>query len=276
MIGVLLSAIGAFFEEISTSIGKVSIAKKKEGLYTLGFLNNFWSLIGFLIIILVRRDFVFSLWSLPTFALRAMLEIVLVYSYWIAICHSDRSTFGFIRIITLPVLLMVDLFLGYSINNWQVFGIAIIFFTLLLVLASKGINKKGAFYALLPSLIAVATISLYKYDITHFNSVTAEQSITVAILAGFFYFMSRINGESPFKYMFKPIIFSQSISVGISVVIISFAYKFAPASVVSSAYRSSAILWSIVSGKLYFHEKSFLIKLICMFLLVFGIIFLII
>jgi multidrug transporter EmrE-like cation transporter len=272
MFGVLLSTLGNLFGEISSSIGKHEVWKKKESIYTMGFLNTFWGVIIFLIIILAKREFAFSLESLPTFSIRAILEVLQAHFTIKAICISDRSTFGFIRAITIPLLLVVDLALGYSIGTFQYMGIFLILVAFVVVFVNHGIKKEGAFFILFTSVNAVLTISLYKYNITNFNSVESEQFLIYAILVAYFIFMTfYLKNENPFKLILKPIFFGQAASQGIGSLLLSFAYVFAPASVIIAVKRSSSVLWSVVFGRVYFHEKHIVIKIFCMLLIIAGI-----
>jgi drug/metabolite transporter (DMT)-like permease len=116
---------------------------------------------------------------------------------------------------------------------------------------------------------------LYKYDITHYNSVAAEQTIIYLASLAFFWLMAIIKDkENPFSFLKKRIFCFQSLINVIPGFLNSYAYVFAPASIILSAYRSSSVFWSVVSGRFYFHEKHFLIKIICLILLAGGIILL--
>src|SRR5438128_6890539 len=125
MIGIILVGIAGFFAEIGTSIGKYEVAHKKESLYAMGFLSGVWSSSFLIIIGFVRHDFIFSTASLPTFLLRAVLEIILLFVSLNAVLTADRSTFSFLRTLTIPLLLIADLSLGYAIPPQQIFGISL-------------------------------------------------------------------------------------------------------------------------------------------------------
>lgn len=55
----------------------------------------------------------------------------------------------------------------------------------------------------------------------------------------------------------------------------SFAYSFAPASIIMAAKRSSATTWSMLSGQFVFSEKNFLFKITVFVALVAGILLLV-
>jgi len=81
--------------------------------------------------------------------------------------------------------------------------------------------------------------------------------------------------ENPIKYLFKRKLFFESFPRGISGVLISFAYLYAPASVITSVKRGFSVLWSIISGNKIFHEKHLVIKIISFVLIITGLVFMV-
>ncbi|OHB22348.1 MAG: hypothetical protein A2939_03210 [Parcubacteria group bacterium RIFCSPLOWO2_01_FULL_48_18] len=271
MIGVLLAFFGSLFEEASTAIGKAEAEQKKETIYSMAFFSLFWGVVWFSGIILIKQQFAFSAASLPSFIARAIFEIILIHMSTIAIVQSERSVFGFIRTGTMPLLLAVDFLLGYQIKPIHLIGIGVIVMTLFAVFANHGIKKTGLRFVVLSTLFPVVTISLYKYNITHFNSVEAEQFLMSAVLLSYTFFSAmKFGRENPLKLITRPIFFFQSFSHGIGSAVVSFAYLYAPASIITSAKRSSAVLWSLLSGNVYFHERNLLLKLALGVFLAFG------
>src|SRR3990167_1328716 len=101
MFGVILVSIGALFGEIYDSIGKNKVESREQSLYTMAFLSLFWGTFFFAAASIVKNDlFIFRLDSLPTFSIRAILEIIQSYFSVFAIVQADRTTFSFLRIIT--------------------------------------------------------------------------------------------------------------------------------------------------------------------------------
>lgn len=276
MVGVILTSIGTFFEEISLSIGKVKMNNHEESPYTMAFLNLIWGAILILVIGFARKsDFLFSLASLPTFSIRALLEILQLYITVLATAEADRSTFSFIRVLTIPLLLGVDLFLGYFIGLKQFIGIGFILSAFILLLLNNGINKKGTMLVIFTAINAVITLSLFKYNITHYNSIESEQLLIYLILIIFFFvFAKYITKENPLRFLQKPVFFAQSLAQGIGSALDSFAFGFGPASIILAAKRSSAILWATVSGNVYFKEKGLFLKLTLFSLFATGLILL--
>ena len=276
MFGIILSGFSALFHEIATAIGKYEVGARKESVFTMGFLNYVWALLFFVVLIFLRDSFVFSFASLPTFTVRALLEILQTHSSLVGVVRADRTTFSFVNIITIPFLLLVDIVLGYKVGGLQLFGIGSIFIALLVLFLRHDLKKDGLGFVLFSSINAVATISLFKYNITHFNSVEAEQTIIIAILLFYLFFCAKFFAkENPIKFFKKPMFFLQSASSGVGTVAASFAFLFAPASVITAAKRSFTIIWSWLSGSVYFHEGHVAIKFFAMSFLILGVILLV-
>lgn len=281
MLGLLLTAGAAFVEEISASVGKWEAARGRENIYALGFLNYFWLALFFLIFVfLIPKDFfapgfpsgfVFTVASLPTFLPRVGLEILQALATSYAVVVADRSTFGFLHILTIPLLLVVDFALSYSIGLPQLAGMSLIIASLIFVFINHGIRRKGAWIVLFSSVNAVATISLFKYDITYFNSVEAEQTIVCLVLVVFFFCMSLARTEqNPIKLLAHPVFFMQSFLMGAGGSVMSFAYYYGAASVISAAKRALNILFDMLSGHIYFREKKLWIKVVSFVMIAIG------
>lgn len=285
MFGLGLAGTATLAEEIANSIGKHKVAERALNVYAFGFLIHLGALVSIVLFgILVPEDFfapgfpggfVFSLASLPTFVVRLVLELVQAYATVHAIAEADRGTFGFLRTLTLPLLLGVDLALGYAITGWQVLGVIFIIGSLLVLFLGRGFSKRGSFFTLLTAVNAVATISLLKYNITHFNSVEAEQGIILLAIIVFLFILAYRARQNPFALLAHPLFALQVALSGASATLMSFAYLFAPASIITAAKRSLAVLWSLVSGNMYFNEGRLLIKSFCFVLICFGIVMLV-
>lgn len=270
--GLILTAIASFFAEIASTIGKIEVGKKEEGVFAMGFLNIFWGAVIFGCLLIINPDrFIFSSASLPTFGLRVILEIAQAYATMMAIAQASRSSFNFIRVITIPLLVVADIALGYQLLLNHFLGISLVVLMLFLLFLNRGLDKAGSGYITFSAINAVFSISLYKYNITHFNSFEAEQFIMYSILIIFFFtasiFISKVN---PVRLLGKKIIILQSASMGIADVLQTIAYAVAPASLVITVSRSASVFWSIISGAKFFDEKKPLIKLIALFGIAIG------
>ena len=276
MIGVIIAGVAQFFAEISTSIGKYEVAHKRQSFYAFGFLNAFWATVFLIAIALVRGEFVFDLASLPTFALRAVLEIILMFVSLRAVITADRSTFAFMRVLTIPLLLGADLALGYTISTAQFAGIAVILVAFVFLFTGKGLGRKGRMLSLFSATLAAATLTLYKYNIEHYNSVEAEQTILHILMLVVLLGVAKWHtNERLFPLLIHPPFLVQSLFSGIASVLLSYAYLFAPASIITTSKRVFEILGSIISGQALFREKHLAIKLCAFVLISFGVVLLI-
>lgn len=277
-------ALATLSAEVGTTIGKAESAAQKESIFTMGFLNLMWGTLFMLsLAFLVPKDFfaagfpggfVFAAASLPTFIPRIFFEVLQLHVTLLAVVRAERSTFGFLRIITIPLLLVADIALGYSVGVVQMIGIGLVALSLIFLFINHGIKRNGAFLVLFSAVNAVMTISLYKYDITHFNSVEAEQSIVMLILLTYCFVQARLRECNPFPLLARPVFLLQSLASGGGSVLFSFAFLFGPASVIVTAKRSFVILWAMLSGNMYFHEKRLVIKVISLLLILAGLILL--
>jgi len=278
MLGIILSSIGTFFGEIADSVGKKSVVAREQSVYTFGVLQLFGGWAMLVTLVLVKRDlFVFSAASLPTFFLRLALEIPQHYAMFISVVRAQRSTYSFVRVGTLPLLLIADLLLGYDLRQTQILGIALIVLCLILVFMGRQFSRQGIGLVLFSTVNAVFTVSLLKYNISHFNSVAAEQIMIQGSLLLFFIILAFTLGrENPFRLITKPVFSGQTASVGLATVLESFAYNYAPASIIMTAKRASAVFWATLAGNLYFQERHFLYKLGVFVLLAAGIVLLLV
>ena len=275
MVGIALAALSNLFIEISDSIGKYEVKRGAVSVYTFGFLTVFFGTIILLAQGYVRDDLTFSLASLPTFAPRLILEILQAHVMVRAVSMADRGDFGFVRALTIPLLLAIDIFLGYAIGIPQIAGMGLILFSILILVLIEHGRIRGGWLLLIGTVNAAITISLYKYNITNFNSVAAEQGIVGIALMIYFFAQAKYSaGENPLRYLLKPVFLGQSAASGLAGVAASFAYVLAPASVITAALRSSSVLFAVLSGKIYFREKHFLAKIILFAFIAFGLVLL--
>src|SRR3989344_9411823 len=189
MFGILLAALSSASSELSDSISKKEVSDGAASYYTLGFLTILLGTVVLIFIGIWRQDFIFSLASLPTFVPRVFLEVIQAHVSILAVVKADRSDYGPIRTLTIPLLLAVDIWLGYSVTTMQMLGMTIIFITIFLLMSYERFQAKGLFLMLFTAINAVATLSLYKYDITHFNSVETEQALVQLVLLIYFFLL---------------------------------------------------------------------------------------
>lgn len=275
MFGVFLITFATLVSESADSFGKFEVSKKEEGLYSMGFINMFVATLFLCFGLFFGQKFFVSMASLPTLLPRIALEIIQTHVTLLAIIKADRSTYSFIRTITIPLLLLVDVFLGYKLMPTQMLGVFIIILAIFLAGYEKVMSRNGMWFVLLTGINAVITISLYKYNITHFNSVLGEQiTVQLAILL-YLSFLIYFKKEQSLRSLMKMKFLLQSSAGAVGGLMETFAYAYAPASVILSGKRAVGMLWSTLAGWKFFGEKNLLEKLIVCTFLVIGVVLLI-
>lgn len=256
IIGLLLIGAAGLFDEIANAIGKEQALHKKETIFTIGLIKTFWAVIILLIPVLLGvSQFQFSLDSLPTFLPRLILEIILSYVAIKALVLADRSTATIFSVLTVPFLLIIDIFFGYVTSPVTAFLIALsVIVVLVFSLRDKNIGKRGIGFVITASMLAVVTTQLYKYNIENFNSVAAEQSIIIAVMVLFYLTMSLIKERDITKVLWRRKVMLQAISSGITVGLFSYAIYYLPPSIMIAAKRVIRMLWALLSGRFYFKE----------------------
>ncbi len=263
MFALFIMAFGNLLQQSGTAIGKKSMAKRQETIYGYAFLNVFWFTIFLMVFVAFGANFHFSRSSLPYFLPRLVIEIIMAQIGAIAIHKAELSTFSFLRQLTIPLLLVVDIILGYKISALSMLGMMIIFGTVLFLLGDKTLSKKGSRYVIALALLAVINITLFKYDITHFNSIAAEQIVVGLVLTAYFTVAAWIHKrERTWKYLYKARTETQSLFTGLGTTIGSFAFLYAPASVITTFSRSTELLFAILFGNIAFHERKLGHKLV--------------
>lgn len=275
MFGIFLTSLGTLFDEVSATIAKTELAQRKENLYAIGFLAFFWSCLWFVGLVILGHDFAIHKDSIVFLGVRVVAEIVLVHAAIHALVKSDRSTYSFVRSGVIPLLLVIDLFLGYTVSTQQLVGIGLIVATVLFVWHSKNVKKSGMHYVVISSLLPILTITLYKYNITHYNSIISEQVVSYTVLTLYFALRILWQGHNPLRLLFHKVFFIQSITQALGSILESFAFAYAPASIIITAKRSSSTIWSVVFGHRYFHEHHLVTKLLIALCLILGIVLLI-
>lgn len=275
MLTVIFASLASFIEEINSSIIKFETDHHKESIYTAGFINMLFGIVAFTLIAFSRSSFVFNLASLPTFSVKAILEILQAWATMNAIQKVDRSSYAFVRNLTIPLLLVVDYFIGFAVGSTQWLGIFIILAVLGIIMYFHIINFQGIGYSLFTAVNAVATISLFKYNITHFNSVEGEQVFTSLVLLGYFFLAAQFFAkENPLAFLTHRLFLGQGIFHALASIFGSFAVAIGNPGIAVAAGRASAVLAGIISGHNYFQEKKFGAKLLVSLGLVLGLVLL--
>jgi drug/metabolite transporter (DMT)-like permease len=273
MFAGLLILVGSLFEEVAESIGKKQVEKAKQNVYSLGFLNYFWVTIFFLVTIIFGADFTFSTASLPTFIPRVILEIILAHIMVVGIINAERSSFSYVRLITIPLVLIIEIALGNSMNSYQILGVILMFAGLFLLLFRNTKSRAGFWPVAIGAVIAAITLSLFKYNITYFNSVAAEQFIITSVIVMYFLIASKLKSKPiNLSLLIKPKTGVQAISSGLETMLVSFAFYFAPTSIITVLKRTTAMFWAVIFGRRYFREEALLRKVLAGILIATGLI----
>lgn len=266
MFGVLITSLATLIGEAGSKFAKDELQHHRESYFELAFLNGLFGILLLLaVVFFVPTDslfgelfggFVFQTESLPTFLARVLLEMVVIHLFVIGLEKATRATFSFLRMLTIPFLLLTDIALGYEFTLLELMSVGVIFVTVLALLSTHALKRDGMWYVIGGSLTAVATVSLYQYNITHFNSVAGEQLMMLAFLKVYLLsaavYQSRRN---PLRHFKRPRVIFHSLAAGLETVLISFAFLFAPSTIIMTAKRTSAILWAILSGHRFYHEQ---------------------
>ncbi len=262
MVGVLLIWLGTFFEEISAVAGKKNLLEKKEDIYVFGFLQVLAVLAAFLLMLaLMPGALVFSWASLPTLSVRIFFEILQCYFAIMALQLADRSTMGILRSGTIPLLLVVDIMMGYSISSLQLTVILALFVLIVLAVKEKAVGGQGLKYVVLATVLPVITATLYKYNIEHYNSVAVEGTIVFSALLLFWGVMNARRRNNPLRYLKNPQIVAQSLSLAVEAVLMSIAFIYSFPSLLIAVKRASSIFWSTLSGIYIFREERAFAKI---------------
>lgn len=274
MIGSLLSLLEAFFEEVSSSLGKKSIAKKEESPYAFLFITYF---VGALVYVAAsigaKLPFIFSVESIPTFTVKIILEMLLSYVAVKSLTSFDRSFFSLSRMMTIPFVLIIDAVLGTTLPFYQI----VLLFLMLVVFAVLCVHNKVSFkklYLALPLAVLPAfTIILLKYNISHFNSVFAEQVVSLSLLALWALVTDIIlTKENPLRLLTHPIILAQATCSGVASIAGSYAYNYGSATIITALRRAFSLLTSLLSDVFFFKKKTkraTVVAIIALFILLF-------
>jgi hypothetical protein len=260
---ILLILGSTLLDELFNSSGKRAVSKHKETTYSLGFLNSFGAVVAFGIAALLGVSLHFSISSLPTLIPRIAIEILSAHLVIKAIQKTDRSTFGFFGLMVAPLLVIADLALGFGITPYQIMGVVGISLILLTLAHDHSLRLKGSGLLLFIAITNAITISLYKYDIAHYNSVVAEQLIVTSFILFYFWLnLHRLGHKSAASLLLKPLSLGQTSSKGLALMLKSYAFSVGPGAVVAVAGSSFSLMWSVLFGKTYFHEKHISHKLV--------------
>lgn len=268
MIGLVLGIIGTFFEELNNSLLKEK--SKKYHYITVGVIMSSFSVLVFLLmwfykIYVWNIELFFNTASIPLLIIRIILEIVQSYVTLIAIKHCDRSTFSILRVLTIPLLLIVDILLWYQFTNYSLMWIWIILLSFIVFNTNhKTINWKWWYFALFTAINSVITLSLFKYSLTHYwNSVEIDQWIMALWIVIFFIGYNYKKEKKIWFYLLKKekIFWVQWILMALTSLILSYSYVYLNASEATAVKRAWEMFWSVLAWFLFFQEQHLIKKI---------------
>ncbi|MEO5927976.1 MAG: hypothetical protein ABIO72_04620 [Patescibacteria group bacterium] len=262
MIAIFLAALGALFEEISNSLEKFAMTHKLEHPAVIGLLNSSWTVVYFLAIaFLYKGSFVLVKETIPWLCILVVLCIAQTVLTLLAIQQATRSTFGLLRTLTIPILALLDALTGAAVSPLKFVAMGIMFVTMAWMEWSHTIERKGAGLVIATALNGAVTLALFKYILTAGTSVTAAQIVILLPGVLFLAIWSRRGKRPSLKGKVK-LMAVQTAAYGAATLVESYALLLAPASIMTAALRSSAVLWSVISGNKIFHEQDFKKKII--------------
>lgn len=258
MIGSLLALFEAMFDETASSLGKKSIAKKEESPYAFLFITYLIAVFVFLVVGLsADLPYHFNFAAIPTFTSRLIFEMILGYVMLKSLTLFDRSFFSLSRMMTVPLVLLLDMSFGTQVPFFQILIIALMFLTFLLLCLHEKVSFKRLRLALPLAVIPAITILLFKYDISHYNSAYSEQlTILVFMMLWSFCMDIVLTKENPFRLLSHPIILAQATCSGVASLAGAYAYNYGSASVVTALRRSFSLLASFLSDIFFFKRKE--------------------
>jgi hypothetical protein len=276
LFGVILTIAASASKEITNAIGKIEIEHKTETIYSLSFLNHILTALVFVLIAVATEGGVnIHPESWIYLGPRLALDIAIVWLGGTALGKIDRSTFGFFHLLTIPGLLIVDAVVGYAISLPSYIGIALILGALGYLFIFSGINTKNVYLVVVQSILAVITLSLFKYSIENYNTIASEQAVTVSALAviyGFYtFFVSKENWK---EVLFPKRHLAQATTSTIATMFGSYAYYFGVPSVITTVRRAGDVIVNIISGKMIFHETHLKKKLGVLIVVIAGLVLL--
>ena len=179
-----------------------------------------------------------------------------------AIHHAERSTFSVMSTMSIPLLLISDVIFGYGVSMWQIVGVAMLVIMLSYVVLKGDFSTKGMKYIVASNIVSMGTVIAFKYTTSHFGS-TELVNFYNALFAGllFLIIVARTKGWKGIRNTFKAKYLGFALLYGVGGVLCAAAYKYMIASMVVAFKRFFAMMFGVITGKLFFHEKKIFKKL---------------
>jgi len=162
----------------------------------------------------------------------------------------------------IPLLLVLDILLGYEITARHILGGIMLLGMLIYIIYKGDFSMKGIKYVIAANLLSVLTITAFKYSTSYFGSTELVNFYSALFAGGLFVvIVGRTKGIKGILKICKPKYLAFASLYGIASVLNAAAYKYMISSMVIACKRFFAMMFGIISGKLYFQEKNLLKKI---------------
>ncbi len=211
------------------------------------------------IIVIIFKEFKVE-WTTVSIAL-FIFQIVAGFFYYPianrAIHYAEISVFYLLGCMNLPILLVSDLVLGYSITPLEIVGIGIIFISLWYGLYKRDLSFKGIRDIVLSNIILMGMMIAFKYVTHHYTTPeTANFIIHAPLVLLFIPIVLKTAGIKWLKKTFKTKYRGLSWLYGMGNVCIAEAYKSITPAIVMLFKQAFMMIFSLITGRLIFHERK--------------------
>jgi len=267
---VLLLLVATFLGEYGSSYIKKHDAQFSHWEYT-------WILtLGPLVVNIILRLCVWWYkWNTVTRTVIAYTAIIAILSTvftrlgCIATQHVDRTIMARLFIMSIPMVLIWDVLLWNTIAWWQIAVVSVILILWLISAREQPIGRRGLWYVVLMNIIWSICILLFKRVTTYYTAIPLQTflcAIGCAICLVMFKpkaLWTLLHNRKNYKTITILALFDWS-----SWFISSLSYGYWIASIVVTVKRASQMLWSLIFGKIAFHENHLVRKSLLMMMLV--------
>ncbi|MDR0607196.1 MAG: hypothetical protein LBG52_02330 [Candidatus Peribacteria bacterium] len=255
--GIFILFFGCFFLEQS------SVLKKKLGaeidIHQISLLMMLVTMIFSGIIITISNDWTFTrtLGSFFLVVFQILAGVIFSELSNKAIHQSDRSTFSVMSTISIPLLLISDIVLGYNVSRRQIAGVIILVIMLSYTVIKGDFSKKGLKYIISSNLIAIGTTVAFKYATTYYASTELMNFYNAGGMSLlFFIIVGKTKGRHGIAQILRPKYLGFASLYAVGSVLCAAAYKYMIASMVIALKRCFSMMFGILTGKLFFHEEN--------------------
>ncbi|MDR3168913.1 MAG: hypothetical protein LBU27_04055 [Candidatus Peribacteria bacterium] len=255
--GILILFFGCFFLEQS------SVLKKKLGaeidIHQISLLTMLATMVFSGIVVATSNDRTFTR-TLGSFLLVVFQILAGVLFSEIsnkAVHQADRSTFSVMSTISIPLLLISDIVLGYDVSWRQIAGVIILVMMLGYTVFTGDFSKKGIKYIITSNLISMGTIIAFKYTTTYYASTELMNFYNAGGMSLLFLvIVGRTKGRHGIQQILRPKYLGFASLYAVGSVLCAAAYKYMIASMVIALKRFFSMMFGILTGKLFFHEEN--------------------